>query len=99
MSNKFFRANREKFNWENCNVEASNSMKDSFENVSKVVLEATLKIGKHFHKSNWLVANCRYDILLGMPWHVTYNHSIDYRKKNITVGTEVLSKPKREGIW
>ncbi len=42
-------------------------MKDSFENASKVVLGATLRIGKHFCKSNWLDANCRNDILLGMP--------------------------------
>ncbi len=95
VPHEFSQANREKFNWEKCNVEVSHSMKDSIENDSSVLLAATLRIDKHFYKSNWLVANCRYDILLGMQWHVTYNSSIDYQKKTVSVDTEVLSKTKQ----
>ncbi len=41
-------------------------------------------------KSNWLVANCRYDVLLGMPWHVTFNPSIDYQKRMVSVENDSL---------
>ncbi len=67
VSREFFNENRKFFKWKNCNVEVCHSRKGSVENSSKSILGATLKIGKHFYKSNWLVANCRYDVLLGMP--------------------------------
>ncbi len=51
-----------------------------------------MKIGNHFYNSNWIVANCRYDVPLGMPWHVTFNPSIDYKKKVVSVGREFLSE-------
>ncbi len=99
VSHEFLRANHEKFNWENCNVDVSHSMKDSFENALKVVPGVTLRIGKHFYTSNWLVANCRYNILLGIPWYVTYNPSIDYQKRLFWWAQRFCLKSKREGTW
>ena len=66
------------------------SKSDSVENSSKAIIGATLKIGKHEYDSNWFLANCRYDALLGMPWHVVINPSIDYQKKIVKVGKHEL---------
>ncbi len=73
ISQEFFERNRKEYNWKNCIVEVSNSQKGS----SEAILGATLTIGNHSYKSNWLVAYCRYDVRLVMPWHVAYNPSIN----------------------
>ena len=86
VSHEFFERNRQNFNWEKCEVEVKHSKSDSVESSSKVILGATLRIGKHLYKSNWLVASCRYDVLLGMPWHVAHNPAIDYEKKIVKIG-------------
>lgn len=90
VSREFFNKNRKNFKWKNCNVEVSHSQKGSVENSSKSIIGATLRIGKHLYKSNWLVANCRYDLLLGMPWHVAHNPCINYDKKIVKVGENEL---------
>lgn len=36
--------------------------------------------------SNWLVGTARYDLILGMPWHVDCSPTIDYRKLKIFWG-------------
>ncbi len=91
VSKEFFKRNRKYFNVKKCNVEVSHSQKGSVENSSQAIIGATLQIGKHSYKSNWLVANCRYDVLLGMPWHVAHNPKIDYEKRIVKVGENELS--------
>lgn len=36
----------------------------------KVILTATSQIDSQMYMSGWIIANCRYDFLLGIPWHV-----------------------------
>ena len=62
------------------NIMVQHSNKDSKERASQIVLNGTLKIGNHSYKSNWVVSNCRYDVVLGMPWHVAHNPNIDYSR-------------------
>lgn len=50
---------------------------------SKIILGETLKIGSHSYISNWLVANCRYYVLLGMAWHISMKLRIDYETQKI----------------
>ena len=94
VSQEFFRRNRKNFNWKGCNVEVSHSHKGSVENSSQVILGATLTIGKHSYKSNWLVASCRYDVLLGMPWHVAHNPYINYKSRTVKIGNDELNNGK-----
>jgi len=61
------------------------SKEGSTEKSSKIVLNGTLKIGSHTYSSNWAVSDCRYDILLGMPWHVAHNPTIDYENRIVRV--------------
>ena len=66
------------------------SAKDANERSSQVVLEGTLKIGNHNYSSNWVVADCRYDVLLGMPWHVAHKPIIDYENGIVKVNDQKL---------
>ena len=49
------------------NVTVQNSQKGTREEASEVILNGTLRLGAHTYNSNWIVDNCRYDVLLGMP--------------------------------
>ena len=46
------------------------SDKTTTEVASKVVLGVKVDIAGHLYTSNRVVANARYDVILGMPWHV-----------------------------
>ena len=72
-------------------VLVQHSDKDSNERSSQVVLNGTLKIGNHTYTSNWVVANSRYDVLLGMPWHVAHNPTIQYDTGVVKVGDVSLN--------
>ena len=71
-------------------VRVQHSQKETKEEASEVILNGTLRLGAHTYTSSWIVANCRYDVLLGMPWHVAHNPSIDYEKRIFKVGPHVI---------
>lgn len=60
------------------------------ENASELIFNGTLKLGTHEYTSNWVVANARYDVLLGMPWHAAHNPNIDYVNRTVKIGTDVI---------
>lgn len=67
---------------------------DPIGNFSEVILHATLTAGTHLHKSNWFVANFRYNLIQGIPWHLDHNQLIDYEKRIVTFGNYVTSSTK-----
>jgi hypothetical protein len=67
---KFVQKNAGAFKTMCRNVTVNHSAEDKVEQATQVLLEGKLKMGNHEYVSNFVVANCRYDILLGMPWHV-----------------------------
>ncbi len=48
-------------------AEVMHSEDNTVEEASEVILGEELRIGTHVYTSNWVVASCRYDVLLGMP--------------------------------
>lgn len=48
----------------------SHSKEGSDEASTAIVLHTSVKVGGHAYLSDWAVPGCRYDILLGVPWHV-----------------------------
>ena len=90
VSRDFFEINKGKLKWKKCEVEVRHSKHNSVERSSEVIVGATLVINGHVYKSNWLVANCRYDVLLGMPWHVSSNPDTNYKHRIVKVGSHVL---------
>ena len=91
VSHEFFKKNRKFFKWKKCDAEVNHSKLGSVENASEVILGATLSFGKHKYRSNWLVSTCRYDVILGMPWHVASNLQIDYKKRIVKVDKERIT--------
>ena len=90
ISRRFFGLHRQRFQVRKASVVVNHSNEDTSENSSHVVLNGTLSIGSHTYTSSWVVANCRYDVMLGMPWHVAHNPQIDYVKRNVNVKGDVI---------
>lgn len=47
-------------------VNINHSNREIIEEANEVVIDTEVQIGNTKYKSNWIVAGCRYDILLGM---------------------------------
>lgn len=47
---------------------------------TEMVTGAVLKLGNHEYTSNWVVRNCRYDVMLNMPWYVENDEKINYKQ-------------------
>ena len=56
-------------------------------------LDGQVSIGSHVYRSNWTVADCRCDVLLGMPWNLENKPTVDYAVPSVSV--EGVSLPLR----
>lgn len=70
--------------------------KQSVEEASELILETTIRIPTHNYHSNWVVASYRYNVLLGMPWHVVNNPKTDYLNRIVKVDDDVLPLVPKE---
>lgn len=73
------------FDIHKCEIPITHSKKDSVEISNSLVLNGRFKIGNHEYISNWAVADYRYDILIGMPWHREINPTLDYTGPGVLV--------------
>ena len=69
---------------------ANHSQKDTPEESVELIISGTLRLVTHVYKSNWVVASGRYEVLLGMPWHVAHNPRIDYVQRVVQVGGDEI---------
>lgn len=90
VSKEFLKRNRRLFKVISTITSIQHSMQGSGERASEMILSGTIQIGSHVYTSNFLVGSCRYDVLLGMPWHVANNPQIDYPNRRVLVGNEDL---------
>lgn len=70
ISKEFYAAHPDLFEARETSVVVSHSQRGSAETSTHVVMNGVLQMGAHRYQSNWAVADSRYDVLLGMPWHV-----------------------------
>lgn len=53
-----------------------------------MVNDATLIVGKHLYRSNLMVSDSRYDVLLGIPCHVEKFPTVYYRLLRVFIGAD-----------
>lgn len=90
ISQRILDLNRQCFRTKRKKVVVRHSRDGWTEVSSTVVVNGTLKIGSHTYTSNWVVMNTRYDVLLGMPWHVANNPEVNYPNRIVKVNEEIL---------
>lgn len=82
--------NRRLLNIKPTSFEIRHSSKEYVEEGHQLVINAELQLGEHSYVSNWVVSDCRYDVLLGMPWHIKNNPKTDYENRTVSVGNTSL---------
>lgn len=90
LSSEFVRLNRGLLDVRPANVTIAHSDRDATEKAHEMVFGTTIQIGNHRYTSNWAVANSRYDVILGMPWHQQHNPAINYEQRTVRVAENSL---------
>lgn len=90
-SKSFFEKHKEIFDsTEDANAIMHHSDQSIEEKGALMLKEACIQIGGHTRRSNFAVADCRHDALLGMPWHVENEPSANYKDQAVTIGECIL---------
>lgn len=97
ISKSFYARNKDKF----CTIESRVSLAHSSESTEEADCEmvemVTLKIGGHAYQSRFLLANTRYDVILGTPWHKDVMPRACYDEQKVVIGDQVLNGMKYDG--
>lgn len=79
-------------------VTVQHSDQNATERSSHVIFNGALKIGEHTYTYNWVVANSRNDVLLGMLWHVAHRPVVNFKDGTVKVGDLSLNCAKTERL-
>ena len=85
MSSSFVKRHRRKLDIHNSKSLITHSEKNTTEQASQLVINSSIKIGSHVCRSNFVVASCRYDVLLGMTWDKPTRPKVDYKNRDVKV--------------
>jgi Retroviral aspartyl protease len=98
VSRAFVKKHKNLFNVVNKKMIVNHSCEGLNEEVSQVVLNGNLTLGNHRYTSNFVVASCQYDILLGMPWHVTHEPKVSYAARVLRVADKCVPVQREEQV-
>ena len=99
ISREFAKRNEHRLRFVSRKMSVAHSSKNTDEVATRVAVGATLMIGRHEYKSNWIITDARYDVILGMPWHKQCNPTIHYDKRVVEVdGVELPIVPMDEKV-
>lgn len=96
VSTDFVRQHGQFLELRKCSIPVSHSNKDTTKVATQLIMNGKIRICGHDYINNWAVVDCRYDVLLGMPWHTEINPKIYYSGTNVMVDGKVL--PKRAQV-
>lgn len=94
ISSDFVRKHRKELDIRACNLTIHHSNKEIEETATEVVWDTEVRIGNSVYRSNWVVSETRYDVLLGMPWNEEIDPRINYCTKQVIV--DILQLPNEK---
>lgn len=74
----------------------TNSKRQSAEKATNLVVDAKLIIWDHKYRCNWLIDDCRYDVMLCMPGHHTVIPVVDCSSSVVEVERRKLPLRREE---
>lgn len=94
ISREFAEVHRNKFAFCPILMDLCHSKQGSRGIATKMTASGTLGIGNQSYTADWIVADARYDVLLGISWNVDCNQKADYQARTVIVdGFEVSAQP------
>lgn len=91
ISREFAELHRSQFTFQPTLMNVSHSNQGSREIATKMVVNGTVTLGNYAYKENLIIADARYDVSLGMPWHVDAQPETDYNLRIVSVDGNSLS--------
>lgn len=85
VSKEFVRWNEHICEMKNKKMTIKHSEKQRDEHSNELFTNGTLELESHRYICNWITANSRYDVIIGMPGHVGNNDKIDSQNSIIQV--------------
>lgn len=90
MSKTFVHMHNGLFRIYRANMKINLSGKSFTEITGEVVVSEMVQKEDYTYKSNLIVSNCSYDILLGMPWNVEHELRRNYKSGKLIVSEKML---------
>lgn len=90
ISLHFAKRNRKVLDIRKAKSTITHSNKSTEEESNFIVKGAIVQMGSHSYCSNWVIADIRYDIILGIPWHESQKPKIDYEPQEVRVDGKLL---------
>lgn len=85
VSQDFAGTNHQQLKFSPVLVDPNHFMQGANEIATQMSANGTIRIGTYSYTGNWIVADCRYDVLLGMPWHMEEHSNADYVERSMLV--------------
>lgn len=71
-------------------VDVNHSKQGANEIAMQMIDNGTIGIGTYSYTGQWIVADCRYDVLLNMPCYMKEHPNADYVEQSVLVGEQLL---------
>lgn len=94
ISIEFYKKHKDSFIVEPTNVSLSHSSNESEELGCNMTNMVTVRIGEHEYKSRFILANTRYDVILGTPWHKDVQPLSNYTQNIVRIGHVLINGKK-----
>lgn len=78
LSTRLLKQNQQHFNPVKIKCIVQHSKEDFTDTSNEVILNGTLKTVSHTCATHWVVSDCGYDDIFGMPWHVKERPTVYY---------------------
>ena len=99
VSRSFYEKHKEKFpSTEETDLIIQHSSQKATEKGKVILKDVCVSVGPHTYRSNFVVADCRYDVLLGMPWHVENEPTVNYKEKTVKLSDCLLAATEEPDI-
>ncbi len=90
LSKRFYERNSHLFTIKKSNLRISHSSSEKEEKRCAMTDHAKIKIGEHEYTSRLVLANIRYDIILGMPWRKDVKPGVQYAPRTIHISRQMI---------
>ena len=88
MSISFYKEHKEKIRLSHRKVKISHSLAESNDEECMMTNAVIVKVEYHGYESSFVLADIRYDLIFGTPWHHDVQPTIEYPTRKVTINPQ-----------
>lgn len=90
VSRELATIHHQKFTFSPVLVDVNHSKQVTNEIATEMIANGTIKKDPYSYSGNWIFADCRYDVLMGMLWQMDAQTHADYVKRTLLIVDQLL---------